>query len=138
MRIPFSSKVFLTIIVAGIALLAASILLLVRLDYVIHHDLYNYGLQYSDEWAIQYWTYKNLTLIFLSVSMFANLFSLVYLFYTRPSTTPLAQLKGIGRLAGLEQKLSIIFLITGGLALAASISYNSTPTAFAGLGLVFW
>lgn len=32
-----------------------SIVGMYRIDQVVHHDLYSYGLQYSDSWAVPYW-----------------------------------------------------------------------------------
>jgi FtsZ-interacting cell division protein ZipA len=55
MRIQIKNKVSLVLIlVAGASLV--SMLGTLRIDYIINHTLYNYGLQFSYNWAIPYWT----------------------------------------------------------------------------------
>jgi len=43
-----------------------------RLDLVVHGDLYRYGLQFSYEWAEQYWTYSRLLLGLLGMTLALN------------------------------------------------------------------
>lgn len=140
MRFMFRRKVLLPILLAGIAFLVACVFFLIRLDYVIHHDLYSYGLQFNEEWVIQYWTYKNLALVLIGTAILTNCFGLLYLFATRLSTTPspLQQRISKRKSTGFEQRLSLTFLGVGALALAFSISYSSSTLAFVGLGLIFW
>jgi cytochrome c biogenesis factor len=55
MRIHIRNKVSLILILmAGASLV--SMLATLRRDQIVHHDLYNYGLQFSTQWAIPYWT----------------------------------------------------------------------------------
>jgi cytochrome c biogenesis factor len=55
MRIHVENKVSIVLIlVAGASLV--SMLATLRIDHIVHHDLYNYGLQFSTQWAIPYWT----------------------------------------------------------------------------------
>jgi len=41
------------------------IFLLLKIDSIIHNNLYSYGLQFSYEWANPYWLYLRLTLCLL-------------------------------------------------------------------------
>ena len=42
-------------------------LLLGEIDWVVHHELYNYGLQFSVEWASVYWANLNMIYVFLGI-----------------------------------------------------------------------
>jgi len=138
MRFTFNRRTLLPILLMGIGLLAACIFFVVQLDYLIHNDLYNYGLRFSEEWAVQAWTYKNLTLIFSGVAILVNLFGLLYIIITKPAAAPKLRQKIIKRPTDFTQKLSLALLGVGGAALVASISYDSSTAAFIGLGLIFW
>lgn len=45
------------------------IVLLGRIDSIVHGDLYNYGLQFSLVWASSYWVFARLIYVFLAVPM---------------------------------------------------------------------
>lgn len=54
MRIHIENKVSVVLILmAGASLV--SMLATLNIDHIIHHDLYNYGLQFSPQWADPYW-----------------------------------------------------------------------------------
>lgn len=67
--IPFKPKIILMLSLAGIGMSAISAFFFVRLDHLVHIDLYNYGLYFNNEWAVQYWIYSKLTLGCLAVAM---------------------------------------------------------------------
>ena len=52
--------VFLSVILLILCLL--SVLFFLRIDHIVHTDLYGYGLSFSFEWANQYWAYSGLLL----------------------------------------------------------------------------
>jgi hypothetical protein len=55
MRIHIDNKVSLVLILmAGASLF--SMLATLSIDHIVNHDLYNYGLQFSPQWAFPYWT----------------------------------------------------------------------------------
>ena len=55
MRIRIDNKASIVLILmAGASLV--SMLGTLRIDSIINHDLYNYGLQFSTKWAVPYWT----------------------------------------------------------------------------------
>jgi uncharacterized Zn-finger protein len=51
------------------------VLLLCRVDWIVHHDLYSYGLQFSLEWAAGYWAAVRMIYVFIGVPL---VFSAVY------------------------------------------------------------
>jgi signal peptidase I len=51
----FRSKSLPILLALTIILSASTFFVFLRLDLIVHGDLYNYGLIYSDEWAVQYW-----------------------------------------------------------------------------------
>jgi len=59
--------VFLLLIL--ITLSALSVFMFTRIDAIVNGDLYNYGLQFSTEWANQYWTYSALMRTSLAIGM---------------------------------------------------------------------
>jgi hypothetical protein len=61
MRRTTRQKIILLLLVAGILETALSIFFFLRIDEVVHTDLYRYGLQFSHEWADKYWLYARLT-----------------------------------------------------------------------------
>ncbi len=138
MKFSFNHRMLILVLLGSIGFLSACVFFIVRLDYVIHHDLYGYGLQFSEEWATQIWIFKDLTLIFSGVGILVNIFGLIYVFTAKPSRLPQLQQKAFTIPAGFTQKLSLILLGTGVVSLATSILYNSTAAAFVGLGLIFW
>ena len=44
------------VILVTAACSVVSIVFILRIDYLVHGTLYGYGLQFSNEWAIPYWT----------------------------------------------------------------------------------
>jgi hypothetical protein len=55
MRIHLGNKTSLVLILmAGASLV--SMLATLGIDRIVHHDLYYYGLQFSTQWAVPYWT----------------------------------------------------------------------------------
>jgi len=46
-----------------------------KIDWIVHHELYNYGLQFSEEWAVGYWAIVRMIYLFLALSFG---FSVVY------------------------------------------------------------
>jgi hypothetical protein len=55
LRIQIENKVSLILILmAGASLV--SMLATLNIDHIVNIDLYNYGLQFTTEWAVQYWT----------------------------------------------------------------------------------
>lgn len=63
-------------------LFAASSLLsmigLTQIDKIVHHDLYRYGLQFSYQWAMPYWT---MTAIVFAVGWFNIILAITFQFY---------------------------------------------------------
>jgi hypothetical protein len=55
MRIHADDKISLVLILMASASLV-SMLATLRIDGIVHHDLYGYGLQFSTQWAVPYWT----------------------------------------------------------------------------------
>jgi hypothetical protein len=61
------------ILMAGASLV--SMLATLRIDSIVHHDLYSYGLQFSTQWAIPYWT---MAAIVFSMGWFTILTSIAF------------------------------------------------------------
>jgi len=79
----FSPKLLLVLNAAGMALAAAIVILLLRVDGLVHGTLYSYGLRFDDEWAIPYWTFLRLVLGFLCGIVGVNAFSIAYVALSR-------------------------------------------------------
>ena len=135
-----SSKklVISTLLIIEILTFVLSIFFFTRLDYVVHHDLYRYGLQFSYEWANQYWNYKSLMLSFLGAAIAISGISVVLIF--RAPTPEMKLLPSLSGLLEINFTRLICYLLTsaGVIALILSVSYTSSILAFIGLGLIFW
>jgi hypothetical protein len=98
------------------------------IDHLVHSDLYNYGLQFSTEWATPYWTnaYEFLGLMWaVVVGTFA---SAILVHHGPQETIKIDQTKLI----------SAILSTAAIVALSISVAYTSSVLAFIGLGLLFW
>ena len=132
-RKTYSEFLSFLFLVAATVMTGLSIFLFSRLDYIVHFDLYSYGLQFSYEWAVQYWTYARLMLGLLGFSSATTVISIVLIISIAGTPARSALLR-------IDPKKYVCFiLISGGLiALAFSINYASSILAFIGLSLVFW
>ena len=115
-------------LIVAITLTLFSAFIFTNLDHVINSDLYRYGLQFSYEWATNYWTNARIMLGSIGLSTVISLFSLTLIFL---STRKQVRID--------PTKLTYSTLITTGVvALILSTIYNSSILAFIGLGLTFW
>jgi hypothetical protein len=124
-----SSRYLCLILLTGAATLTVfSAYLFNRLDYVINHDLYQYGLHFSYEWAINYWIYCGLILGLTGLASATTLISMALI---------LLDTKKIIKIAPAKVASSTLVII-GAATLTLSVLYNSSILAFIGLGLTFW
>jgi hypothetical protein len=99
-----------------------------QLDRVVHVDLYNYGLQFSNVWATKYWAYVYFMLA-LQVIVAILIVVASAMIYLSP--------KKLIRISPTKP-IALTLLIAGFLSILLSIVYDSSISAFVGLGLVFW
>jgi len=64
------------LLIVGIGAIIFSAFFLNNLDYIVHSDLYRYGLQFSYEWAGKYWTYLRLIQGLLGLVVVTNTISI--------------------------------------------------------------
>ena len=84
----FKTGIILVLLLAGVIINALSIFFFIRLDRVVHIDLYRYGLNSDPEWTLQYWTYSRLMMSFLAVAMVVTGISVAFiLFHARTWST---------------------------------------------------
>ena len=106
-----------------------SLFSLTQLDFIVNNSLYNYGLQFSYEWAGPYW--NNLVILFglLLATIIINVISILLLLthesWFKKSVKSLLRINSLLFFAGIL----ILFL---------SVNFNSSVLAYVGLGLVFW
>lgn len=127
------------LLVVGIAATALSAYFFNKLDYIVNHDLYMYGLRFSYEWAAQYWAYVKLMLILLGLAAATSTVSMTVIIIgvrTREKQFSL-RAHALPKLDPTKLIPPILFS-TGVLTLALSLNYSSSTLAFIGLGLVFW
>jgi len=87
-RVSFKTGIILVLLLAGVVMNALSIFFFVRLDRVVHGDLYRYGLRFDHEWADQYWAYSRFVISFLVVGMLVTCISVAFiLFHARTWST---------------------------------------------------
>jgi uncharacterized Zn-finger protein len=61
------------------------IYLLGRIDSIVHGDLYNFGLQFSYDWAVEYWVALRFIYICLAVPVIWSVFALSVSFWNKPN-----------------------------------------------------
>lgn len=82
LKIPFKAKLVQAMLFIAIVIDAFSLFVFLRIDSIVHKDLYNYGLQYSDEWAYQYWAWSSWYLRSIAIAiMFTGISIALFLFY---------------------------------------------------------
>ncbi len=138
MKLTFGRKTFLSVLLIGIVAGGVSFLFLGLVDAVIHGDLYNYGLQFSYDWANKYWTYMRIAVICIITLLTVNGLAVFYFYPRRRHRYPIETRTQLKLEFGLTQILSFTLLGTGLAAFTASILYASSPLALIGLGLTFW
>jgi hypothetical protein len=116
------------LLIIGTGLTFLSIYFFYSIDYIVNNDLYLYGLQFSINWAQNYWTYARLMLALIGFGSAITIASITLVFL------------GTRRFVRIESaRLFFPTLVaTGAIALAFSIIYVSSTLALIGLGLVFW
>jgi hypothetical protein len=67
----------------GTVFLIALAVSLLQIDNIVHGQLYNYGLQFSNRWALPYWTFLGMSTIFLACIVYLNILSIIYLLRER-------------------------------------------------------
>lgn len=99
---------FKTVIILLIIFILSSIsfLLVLRIDLLVHTDLYSYGLEFSTLWANNYWYQKNMLLVFLFGSMTLTVLSIIPHYDHSKKPTYISKWTGI-----ILPIISIIFLI---------------------------
>jgi hypothetical protein len=126
-RNTFSGTASSLLLFAGSGLSFFSLYLLYRMDYIVNHDFYSYGLTFSAEWFTNYSLYYRMMLFLaLLASMLAFASATVIYGSTRKVRIVPAKL--------LDTTLTAV----GTIALAFSIVYSSSILALIGLGLLFW
>ena len=60
-----------------------TIILLHNIDQIVHGDLYNFGLQFSNDWAEPYWIYLRLNYIILGFPIALSILSIAILMITK-------------------------------------------------------
>lgn len=108
----FEFKNILFLLLLAIVLNIIGFLLILRIDSFVHVDLYNYGLIFDNDWAKNYWFFKDLLLTFLSGSIIISILSLIPHYDHNTQPTSFSKWAGILLpLTGIVyETLSIIFL----------------------------
>jgi hypothetical protein len=132
----FVSCVFL---VTAIAATALSAYFFNKLDYLVNHDLYMYGLSFSLGWAAKYWLYAKMILTLLGGAAAVSTISMTLIIKGAHTGETQFFLRALALHKLDSAKLFPPVLFSSGvLALVLSINYTSSILAFIGLGLVFW
>ena len=130
----FSGKHFIKLLTAALIIISIFFMLLslfslMQLDIIVNNSLYDYGLQFSYDWAGPYW--NNLVVIFGLMLATIMLETLSVLILLGSESWFNKNIKSLLRINS--------FLLFGGvLILFLSVNFNSSVLAFMGLGLVFW
>ena len=111
------------LLLVGITSAGLSAVFFSQIDNLVRHDLYAYGLEFSNAWAAKYWTDASLFLGLAWIATAVNCVSLVLLAM---------------HLANPVKLIGPAIFSAGSIVLALAISNASSILAFAGLALVIW
>jgi len=127
------------LIIVGMVSISFSAFFFYHIDYVVHHDLYDYGLQFSPNWVEHYWLYSRPLLGLMGIVILINGVSVLALLFDRrlSQKTYMASLNVRSKLTPVKL-IPPIMISVGGIALAFAMNYDSSILSFIGLGLVFW
>jgi len=82
------------VVIIWIVSLGFVVFLLSKIDYIVNHDLYNYGLQFSSEWAFNYWVTLRSIYVCLFVPIFSSTIALaVSLWKVKAGKVPLKRVE---------------------------------------------
>jgi hypothetical protein len=98
------------------------------IDNIVHHDLYQYGLQFNNEWAQKYWINARLTIALTIFASAVTVTSIILVFFRMGKTAK----------TELPKLACSVLIATSAVALLLSILYASLILGFVGLGLTFW
>ena len=79
------------VIVVWIVSSVFSMLLLSRLDGIVHGDLYDYGLQFSFDWAVPFWSFERLIYVCLALPCVLGGFVLFFDFWKSRDRAPVVR-----------------------------------------------
>jgi hypothetical protein len=116
------------LLTVGTALSVFSVYLFYGIDHIVHTDLYSYGLQFSYNWAENYWTYARLMLALIGFGSATTIASITLISLGARKLVRISPAK----------LTNSILITTGAIALFTSIIYTTPILAFIGLGLLFW
>lgn len=119
--------VLAVLLLIGVCAGVSSAAFFIKLDMIVHRTLYQFGLQFSEEWAIPYWTDARLFLGLVGILVCLDGASLVY-------TISAGSIINVSS----ERLISLFLLLAGGAALVYAFFYESSVSAFVGLGFVLW
>jgi hypothetical protein len=123
-----SSYICSLLLVVGAGLSFFSIYFFIRLNYIVNHDLYFYGLISSDEWLSGYSLYAGLLFSFIAFAGVLALVTSVFMYLSSRKTVRIVPTKLVNS----------ILIAIGTLSLTFSIIYASSLLTLIGLGLLFW
>ena len=72
-----------TMFVIGLVPVSYSVFLLSRLDFIVNHDLYDFGLRFASQWAEKYWAYISFLYILFGLSIGAILICIIFCSYSK-------------------------------------------------------
>ena len=129
----FRRKVAIALLLVAIAMNLLSILFFLRIDSIVHNDLYRYGLQFNLEWAQTYWNTSWSTLVLVGLSSMMSFISSILLAYFDNEKN-----NSITSSKSFQSRISVVLIMAGVAITSLSIILNSSIITMVGLGLLFW
>ena len=125
----FIKSISSSLIVTRIFFMVLSFFSLIQIDRIVNSSLYDYGLNFSFEWAGPYWNI---------LILFNGLFVLIILIDIISISLLLAHEAWFySRIKSFSSIRSLLFFV-GIAAIFLSINFNSSVLTFVGLGCMFW
>ena len=127
-RNTFSSHLCSLILVVGAGLNIFSIYLFSRLDYIVNHDLYFYGLIFSDKWFTAYSLYSRIMVLLIAFAVVLALITAIAIYLSTRKNVRVVP----------ARLVDSTLIAIGTISLAFSIVYASSLLTLIGLGFLFF
>ena len=109
MKLQWNPKILLVVNAIGAALAIAVAILIFEIDGVVNVSLYDFGLQFSDEWAIPYWMFLRLAIGLAGGIACINVFAIVYEILGRKIVpTPKAVMPRLSSVPTLKNETKVV------------------------------
>ncbi len=139
-RADYAKSAYFPLLLIGIVTIGILVFFLSRLDYLVNSVIYSYGLNFSYDWANNYWAHLRSILVLSGFAGSVMAVSIGLALVSKPpKNIELASVvRGYSRKFNWANLVILLLLSSGVASLGLSVHLNFSFLATLGLGLIFW